>query len=100
MEIEKVRAMLAVERSLMPAEKPASAPAGPSFQEIMTQALARVEQDQVEASQAARALAAGETEDLAAVMIASERATLSLGLAVQVRNKLLEAYQEIMRMPL
>jgi flagellar hook-basal body complex protein FliE len=33
-------------------------------------------------------------------MIASERANLSLNLTVQVRNKLLEAYQEIMRMPL
>jgi flagellar hook-basal body complex protein FliE len=73
---------------------------GPSFGEVLARALEAVEQDQIKAQDAAQKLATGEITDIAEVLIASERANLSLGLAVQVRNKLLEAYQEIMRMPL
>ena len=43
-------------------------------------------------------LAAGEPVELHDVMIAMEEADLSLRLALQVRNKLVEAYQEIQRM--
>ena len=43
-------------------------------------------------------LALGERDDVATVMIAAERAALSWQLLQQVRNKLLEAFQEIMRM--
>ena len=46
------------------------------------------------------ALASGQAPDLHSVTIAAEKATLSFQLAVQVRNKALEAYQEIMRMQL
>ncbi|MEK8130236.1 flagellar hook-basal body complex protein FliE [Paenibacillus filicis] len=41
----------------------------------------------------------GETSDVHQLMIASEKASLGLELTVQVRNKVIEAYQEIMRMP-
>lgn len=75
-------------------------PEAQSFGTALQQALDRVEQDQKNASDAAVQLATGQVSDIAEVMIASERANLSLGLAVQVRNKVLEAYQEIMRMPL
>ncbi|WP_281887643.1 flagellar hook-basal body complex protein FliE [Paenibacillus sp. YYML68] len=40
----------------------------------------------------------GETSDIHQLMIASEKASLGLELTVQVRNKVIEAYQEIMRM--
>lgn len=40
----------------------------------------------------------GEMTDVHQLMIASERASLGLELTVQVRNKAIEAYQEIMRM--
>lgn len=43
-------------------------------------------------------LAAGEIDNLHQIMISLERAKLSFDLALQVRNKLLESYQEIMRM--
>lgn len=43
-------------------------------------------------------LLAGEDIDLHSVVIAQERAALELSLAIQVRNKIIEAYQEIMRM--
>ncbi len=100
MNIQRLSALLNTE---LPGVEPKSAvlPAqGPSFQDVLSQALTRVQQDQVAAGDAAAKLATGEIKDVAEVMISSERANLSLGLALQVRNKLLEAYQEIMRTPL
>nr|PZN44043.1 MAG: flagellar hook-basal body complex protein FliE [Bacillota bacterium] len=76
------------------------AEAGQSFAAFLEEALARVEAQQREAQAAAVRLAAGQAPDLAAVILASEKATLSLQLAIAVRNKVIEAYQEIMRMPL
>lgn len=70
-----------------------------SFGAYLAQAIDKVAADQVQADQAARGLVTGEIQDVAQVMIASEKATLSLQLLVQVRNKVIEAYQEVMRMP-
>jgi flagellar hook-basal body complex protein FliE len=69
------------------------------FGHYLTEALAKVEAAQLQAADAAQRLATGEIRDVAEVMIASEKATLALQLTVQVRNKVVEAYQEIMRMP-
>lgn len=99
MQIERLRAMLGSEAMLQP-ETPRPVSGGPSFSQVLNQALSQVEQDQLSVDKAIEALATGEINDIAAVMIASERANLSLGLTIQVRNKMLEAYQEIMRMPL
>lgn len=85
----------------LPANRPAETPAETAreFGDFLRLALAKVEQSQTDASRAAQQLATGEIKDVAEVMIASEKASLSLQLTIQVRNKLLEAYQEIMRMP-
>jgi flagellar hook-basal body complex protein FliE len=53
-------------------------------------------QDQADAT--AVTMAAGGPVDLHDVMIASEKAALGFQLALQLRNKVVEAYQEIMRM--
>lgn len=50
------------------------------------------------AGESVRQLAAGEIEDLHGVMLDLEKAKLSMSLVVQVRNRLLESYQEVMRM--
>lgn len=101
MDIARLNALLAPELSPARTEKPAEgAPAGLDFGQVLKQAVERVEQDQKGAAEATTRLVTGQAVDLSEVMIASERANLSLGLALQVRNKLLEAYQEIMRMPL
>lgn len=68
------------------------------FAAMLRDALADVNNLQLDAEEAARQLAAGEAGDLHQVMLAAEKANLSLQLTVQIRNKLLEAYQEIMRM--
>jgi flagellar hook-basal body complex protein FliE len=75
-------------------------PAAADFGPWLSRALGRINQDLVQADQGLKALAAGETDNLHQVMIALEEARLSLQLAAQVRNRLLEAYQEVLRMQL
>ncbi|WDU83970.1 flagellar hook-basal body complex protein FliE [Caloramator sp. Dgby_cultured_2] len=52
---------------------------------------------QVEAENATIDLITGQAQDIHQVMLATEEARLTLELAVQIRNKLVDAYQEIMR---
>ncbi len=72
--------------------------AGTSFKETLQSAFERINQMQLNSANLARQFAAGETDDLVRVITASEEASVALQLAVQVRNKVVEAYQEIMRM--
>lgn len=68
------------------------------FAEALKGSIAEVNQAQVVADHAAQQIAAGETKDLHGAMIKLEEADLSLRMMVQVRNKAVEAYQEVMRM--
>jgi flagellar hook-basal body complex protein FliE len=57
--------------------------------------------EQISTSESAlRSLATGETDNIHHVMLSLEKAKLSFQLMLQVRNKALEAYQEMMRMQL
>lgn len=81
------------------AQEPTAADSIKGFGDFLNEALAKVEDAQKDAATAARRLAVGDIRDVSEVMIASEKASLALQLTVQVRNKVLEAYQEMMRMP-
>ena len=67
-----------------------------TFGEYLTDALSKTNQLQTESLNAARA--AGEVEDISQVVIASAKADLALKLTLQVRNRAVQAYQELMRM--
>lgn len=69
-----------------------------NFQTYLTNALQEVNAAQKESTTMTNKLITGEIEDLHQVMIAAQKASLTLDLTVQVRNKVVEAYQEIMRM--
>jgi len=71
---------------------------GGEFQETLSSLVNQVDQQIKEADQKAVDFATGKSYDLHEIMIASEKADLSFKLLMQVRNKLLEAYHEIMRM--
>lgn len=71
---------------------------GVSFSEYLQNALTEVNNLQKTSEAANIQLAAGDNIDLHSVMIAGEKANLALQLTVQVRNKVIEAYQEVMRM--
>ncbi len=71
---------------------------GDKFGQVLKETIAEVNQAQVNADRAAEQIAAGETKNLHGTMIKLEEADISLRLMVQMRNKAVEAYQEIMRM--
>lgn len=69
-----------------------------SFGHFLSEALGEVNKLQSDAANAGVRLAAGKVQDISEVVIASEKATIALQLTMQVRNKVVEAYQEVMRM--
>lgn len=76
------------------------AEAGQGFGNLLGDLLGQVRQSQEQVGAVQQQVVAGQAPDLARVVLASEQATLSLELAIQMRNKVLEVYQDIMRMPL
>lgn len=68
------------------------------FQDVLKSQLDKVNEKQLESEQVTNDFIKGEDVEVHDVMIKNEEAKLSMQLAVQVRNKLLEAYQEINRM--
>jgi flagellar hook-basal body complex protein FliE len=71
-----------------------------SFMDTLKEKLDEVNQKQVEADVATESFIKGEDVDIHQVMLVTEEAKMSLQMAVQVRNKLVEAYQELNRMQL
>ena len=77
-------------------------PAGDSkpgvFQDLLNASINQVEGDRTQASNAVQSFLSGETDDLHKVALASQRAELSSELFLQVRNKIISAYQEVMKL--
>jgi len=69
-----------------------------NFTQYLKQALDKVNDVQINAENQTKALITGEAQNLHEVMLATEEARLALELSVQIRNKLVDAYQEMMRM--
>jgi flagellar hook-basal body complex protein FliE len=85
-------------RSPEPAGPAAAAPAaGGEFGGALKNALEGLNESQKSVDVASIKMAAGEGVEVHQVMMAAEQARLQLMLAVEVRNRLLEAYQEISR---
>lgn len=76
------------------------APEAPRFDTAMSDALKAVSSIQDDASAAATAFERGDSQDLAGVMIARQKASIAFEATLQVRNKLLGAYKDVMSMPL
>lgn len=73
-------------------------PVDGSFANTLTQAIHEVSAKQAAASDAVSGLLSGQNVSLHQAMISMEEASVSFQLMVEVRNKLLESYQELMRM--
>ncbi len=77
----------------------ASAPVdGPSFGDLLKQALQEVNEAQHVAEQEARNLMTGESTDMHSAILAVQKADVSFQMMMAVRSKLIEAYREVMRM--
>lgn len=69
-----------------------------SFGDFIKQAVSEVNHAQKEADSAIQKLATGNSQDIHQTMIAMEKADVSFKMLMQVRDKIVAAYQEIMRM--
>ena len=69
-----------------------------SFADTLKDAVQNVNAAQQESDFKMQEIATGKNHNIPEVMIAAEKADLSLKLMVQVRNKIIEAYQEVMKM--
>ena len=86
--------------------RPPAGPAGPgapgevggkSFGDFLSEKIGQVNELQQNADQAIEDLATGKEQDLTKVVGAVEKANLAFQMMVQIRNRLVEAYQEMMR---
>ena len=73
--------------------------AGTDFGAAMSEAIGQVNILQASASDSTQAYTMGETYDIASVILAKQKASLSFEATLQVRNKLIGAYKDIMSMP-
>ena len=73
-------------------------PSAKSFSDTLNEAVGKVNEMQKDADMKMQALASGENTNISEVMVAAERADIALKLMMSVRNKVIDAYQEIMRM--
>jgi flagellar hook-basal body complex protein FliE len=69
-----------------------------TFADTLKEAVSSVNQLSQEANVQIQKLATGETKNIPEVMIAAEKSSVAFKLMAQVRNKIIDAYQEIMKM--
>ena len=105
MDTQGIEQMLSVLRSTAaqasgkPAETAAPAAGGVDFADVLKSSIEKVNATQQQADTMAKQLAAGDTsQNLHDVMIALQTASVSFQEMVQVRNKLVSAYQDVMNM--
>lgn len=68
---------------------------GPAFKEVLLQNIEQVNKLQQDAAKAVEDLQTGKRDDLANVMIAKQKADMAFKMLLQVRNKMVDAYDEI-----
>ena len=69
-----------------------------SFASVLKDSINQVNQSQLEADTMTEKLAQGQNVDLHQVMIAQQKANITLQATMEIRNKVIDAYQEMMRM--
>lgn len=74
-------------------------PSGGVFGELLQQAIASVGRYEARSQQAVDRFLSGEDEEIHRVAAAAQQAEIAFQLFMGVRNKVVEAYQEVMRMP-
>lgn len=69
-----------------------------SFSKVLTSTIQETNELSIDADRKIHELVAGKSKDIHGTMIALEKAEISMRLMMQLRNKMVEAYQEVMRM--
>ncbi len=81
-----------------PAAAAPTAAAGKSFQAVLLESLDEVNRLQAEADQGVQRLLTGQTDNVAEVMAAVNKAGIAFDLLMEIRNKLVDSYREIQQM--
>ena len=68
-----------------------------SFEELLSSSMKQVNNLQLEADEMVRKLAVGDVDDISEVVLASSRAEVALKMFMELRNKFVEAYQQLSR---
>ncbi|GIU41464.1 flagellar hook-basal body complex protein FliE [Shewanella algidipiscicola] len=71
-----------------------------SFTELMKHKISAINQDQNHSSMMMKAVDSGASDDLVGAMVASQKASLSFSAMMQIRNRLVQAFDDVMKMPL
>lgn len=88
-----------IDPSKMRAPTPSPAPVeGKSFKDVLADSIGEVQRLQSEADTTIKKLVSGEIKDVTEAMVAVEKADVSFQTMMAVRNKIVAAYEEIMRM--
>jgi len=85
-------------KQMRPAAARPAGTEGKSFQDVLAEAMTEVQQLQTEADTTIKQLVSGEMRDVTEVMVAVEKADIAFQTMMTVRNKVMAAYEEIMRM--
>lgn len=100
MQIEQVLAQMRI-LAVQAGNKPEATEAAADFSALLKQSIDKVNETQMQAGKLAAAFERGETEaSLSEVMVSLQKANVSFQAMVQVRNKLVDAYRDIMNMPM
>lgn len=79
--------------------KPTSYEAQQNFGAYLKDAINNVNRQQIQSDTLTQKLVMGENIELHEVMVAAQKASITLNATMEIRNKVVEAYQEIIRMP-
>jgi flagellar hook-basal body complex protein FliE len=74
------------------------APGTVSFEELLSSSMKQVNGLQLESDKMVQKLATGDVEDISEVVLASSRAEIALKMFMELRNKFVDAYQQLSRM--
>jgi flagellar hook-basal body complex protein FliE len=80
------------------AKPPVSAAGTGQFSQVISQLIDDANTQQLQSNQAVEQFAAGRTDNIHEVVLTAAKADLSFRLVLEIRNRLIESYQEIMRM--
>ncbi|MBV8036786.1 MAG: flagellar hook-basal body complex protein FliE [Pelomonas sp.] len=86
--------------NIEPMQAPGAAAGAGGFADSMVQALRGVDGLDQDAAQRMAAVETGESDDLVGAMLASQQASLSFSMLMQVRNKVVGAVDELIKLPL
>ena len=96
----EIGAPLAPGGGLAPAGAPPAAPAEVPFQDLLKQAVDTANELGKKSDAMSQALVEGRAVDLHRVVLAQQESQIAFDLVLQMRDKLVSAYQEILRMPM